>query len=128
MLLKSIHARTASAWLQTCRSVCAGMNGGVRRFIVRTGLAISCLVTARFVPFLALLMALIGSFLTINVSLIFPVGVTLHACGVRIGVRQGTAWHCMHARVPPTCNLPHGYSGRPHAGALSPEAAQGDIP
>jgi solute carrier family 32 (vesicular inhibitory amino acid transporter) len=52
----------------------------VRRFIVRTGLAISCLVTARFVPFLALLMALIGSFLTINVSLIFPVGGTLHAC------------------------------------------------
>jgi hypothetical protein len=46
----------------------------VRRFIVRTGLAISCLVTAPFVPFLALLMALIGSFLTINVSLIFPVG------------------------------------------------------
>ena len=60
--------------------VIAGLNGGVRRFIVRTGLAISCLVTARFVPFLALLMALIGSFLTINVSLIFPVSGTLHTC------------------------------------------------
>jgi vesicular inhibitory amino acid transporter len=54
------------------KRVTPGLNGGVRRFIVRTGLAISCLVTARFVPFLALLMALIGSFLTINVSLIFP--------------------------------------------------------
>lgn len=46
----------------------------MRRLVVRTGLAVSCLITARFVPFLALLMALIGSFLTINVSLIFPVG------------------------------------------------------
>lgn len=52
--------------------VTPGLPGAVRRLIVRTGLAVSCLVTARFVSFLALLMALIGSFLTINVSLIFP--------------------------------------------------------
>ena len=79
------HGRqsTASGQLQYYLIMAAGLNGGVRRFIVRTGLAISCLVTARFVPFLALLMALIGSFLTINVSLIFPVGSTLHACSIQ---------------------------------------------
>ena len=77
--------------------VIAGLNGGVRRFIVRTGLAISCLVTARFVPFLALLMALIGSFLTINVSLIFPVGGTCKTCMLPpMFLRQGvTCSGCM---------------------------------
>ena len=83
--------------------VIAGLNGGVRRFIVRTGLAISCLVTARFVPFLALLMALIGSFLTINVSLIFPVGGTTHACSSRQFAphQENACCGCMPERISP---------------------------
>lgn len=63
----------------------------MRRFIVRTALAISCLITARVVPFLALLMALIGSFLTINVSLIFPVRAAADMCAwlPAIALRSG---------------------------------------
>ncbi len=38
----------------------AGVPAGVRRFTVRTGLALGALATARFVPFLGLVMALIG--------------------------------------------------------------------
>lgn len=40
--------------------------------MIRTGLALAMLAAARFCPFLSLLMALIGSFLTVNVSLIYP--------------------------------------------------------
>ena len=39
---------------------CAGVSPGVRRFVVRTSLALGALLTARFVPFLGLVMALIG--------------------------------------------------------------------
>ena len=46
---------------------CAGLSVGSRRFAVRTALALGALLTARFVPFLGLVMALIGSFLTIAV-------------------------------------------------------------
>jgi len=42
------------------------------RLVIRTGLALAMLAAARFCPFLSLLMALIGSFLTVNVSLIYP--------------------------------------------------------
>jgi hypothetical protein len=50
----------------------AGAPAGVRRFAVRTLMAAGCLAAARFVPFLAYVMSLIGSFLTISVSVIFP--------------------------------------------------------
>ncbi|EIE22996.1 hypothetical protein COCSUDRAFT_15642, partial [Coccomyxa subellipsoidea C-169] len=53
-------------------SVTQGFPAGLRRFAVRTVMAAGCLVAARFVPFLAYVMALIGSFLTISVSVIFP--------------------------------------------------------
>ena len=43
-----------------CGHAPAGLPHGVRRFIVRTGLALGALITARFVPFLGLVMALIG--------------------------------------------------------------------
>ena len=49
----------------------------MRRFIVRTLLACGCLAAARFVPFLAFFMSLIGSFLTIAVSVVLPVSVHL---------------------------------------------------
>lgn len=52
--------------------VAAGTPIRAKRLAVRTGLALSMLAAARFCPFLSLLMALIGSFLTVNVSLIFP--------------------------------------------------------
>ena len=44
---------------------------------MRTLLACGCLAAARFVPFLAFFMSLIGSFLTIAVSVILPVSVHL---------------------------------------------------
>lgn len=50
----------------------AGVSPRVKQLAVRTFLALSMLAAARFCPFLSLLMALIGSFLTVNVSLIFP--------------------------------------------------------
>ncbi|CAL8465508.1 g5044 [Coccomyxa elongata] len=49
-----------------------GVPAGLRRFAVRTAMAGGCLAAARFVPFLAYVMSLIGSFLTISVSVIFP--------------------------------------------------------
>ncbi|KAK9903315.1 hypothetical protein WJX75_002640 [Coccomyxa subellipsoidea] len=53
-------------------TVTPGAPAGVRRFAVRTLMAAGCLAAARFVPFLAYVMSLIGSFLTISVSVIFP--------------------------------------------------------
>lgn len=55
----------------------AGVPAGVRRFVVRTLLACLCLAAARYVPFLAYFMSLIGSFLTIGVSVILPVSLHL---------------------------------------------------
>lgn len=42
---------------------------------MRTGLAFACLGTACCVPFLALVMSLIGSLLTIGASIILPVAI-----------------------------------------------------
>ena len=53
----------------------AGLSAGARRFSVRTALALGALLIARFVPFLGLVMALIGSFLTIAVRC------ASHRCG-----------------------------------------------
>ena len=40
--------------------------------LVRTALAIAVLMAARSLPFLAQVMALVGSFMTISVSVTFP--------------------------------------------------------
>ena len=44
----------------------AGFPASPRRFIIRTGLAVSCLIVAKSIPGFSLLMALIGSFLTVG--------------------------------------------------------------
>ncbi|KAK9826368.1 hypothetical protein WJX81_002972 [Elliptochloris bilobata] len=50
-----------------------------RRLAVRTSIGLATLALARYVPFLAYFMALIGSLLTVSVSIIFPA-----ACHLRI--------------------------------------------
>ena len=57
---------------QMDRIMSVGLSAGSRRFTVRTGLALGALLIARFVPFLGLVMALIGSFLTIAVRCALP--------------------------------------------------------
>lgn len=54
---------------------CAEMSEGVRRILVRTAMALGCLGTACYVPFLALVMSLIGSLLTIGTAIILPVAI-----------------------------------------------------
>ena len=44
---------------------------------MRTVLACACLAAARYVPFLAYFMSLIGSFLTIAVSVVLPISLHL---------------------------------------------------
>ena len=44
---------------------------------MRTALALACLAAARYVPFLAYFMSLIGSFLTIAVSVVLPISLHL---------------------------------------------------
>ena len=44
---------------------------------MRTLLACACLAAARYVPFLAYFMSLIGSFLTIAVSVVLPISLHL---------------------------------------------------
>ena len=44
---------------------------------MRTLLAFACLAAARYVPFLAYFMSLIGSFLTIAVSVVLPISLHL---------------------------------------------------
>ncbi len=51
------------------------MSEGVRRILVRTAIAFGCLGTACYVPFLALVMSLIGSLLTIGTAIILPVAI-----------------------------------------------------
>ena len=53
----------------------AGMSDSARRILVRTSMAFACLGAACCVPFLALVMSLIGSFLTIGSSIILPVAI-----------------------------------------------------
>eukprot|EP01026_Neomeris_dumetosa_P021491 TRINITY_DN1877_c0_g1_i17.p3 TRINITY_DN1877_c0_g1~~TRINITY_DN1877_c0_g1_i17.p3 ORF type:complete len:125 (-),score=18.21 TRINITY_DN1877_c0_g1_i17:310-684(-) len=51
-----------------------------------------CLTAARFVPFLAYLMALVGSFLTMGVSVIFPVICHQKLYGSRLS-REQQLWN-----------------------------------
>ena len=53
----------------------AGLSDGARRLVVRTGLALFCLLVACNVPFLALLMSLIGSLFTIGTAILLPVAI-----------------------------------------------------
>ena len=75
----------------------AGVPAGLRRWAVRTALAGACLVAARFVPFLAYVMSLIGSFLTISVSVIFPA-----AC--HLSIFQASAWPSVLYARSPSCS------------------------
>ncbi len=50
----------------------AGAPAGARRLAVRTAIGLATLGMARYVPFLAYFMSLIGSLLTVSVSIIFP--------------------------------------------------------
>ena len=47
-------------------------DGPIKARVMRTGLGLGALVTAAKVPFFAVVMSLIGSFLTLTVSVIFP--------------------------------------------------------
>ena len=73
--------------LRSCVCMQAGLPAGLRRWAVRTALACICLMAARFVPFLAYVMSLIGSFLTISVSVIFPA-----ACHLSIFQARARTW------------------------------------
>ena len=59
---------------------------------MRTVLAIACLMAARFVPFLAYVMSLIGSFLTISVSVIFPAACHLSIFQARMHAVWTPVW------------------------------------
>jgi vesicular inhibitory amino acid transporter len=50
----------------------AGATTPLNRVVVRTVLALAMLMAARSLPFLAYVMALVGSFMTISVSVTFP--------------------------------------------------------
>ncbi len=58
---------------------------------LRTGVAIAILIAARSLPFLAYLMALVGSFMTISVSVTFPA--LCHLVGATRGARAGALRH-----------------------------------
>lgn len=50
----------------------AGSPAGIGRLALRTGLSIAILLAAKSLPFLAYVMALVGSFMTVSVSVTFP--------------------------------------------------------
>lgn len=60
------------------------------RLLTRTALAIGILLAARSVPFLGQVMALVGSFLTISVSVTFPP--LCHQVGVEVEMEEGGLW------------------------------------
>lgn len=65
----------------TLEPVCAAVTGsgiagflpgGLRKFSLRTALAIGTLFSAMYVPYLAVVMSLIGSVLTVSISVLLP--------------------------------------------------------
>lgn len=73
----------------------AGVPSSLRRWAARTAVAVACLAAARFVPFLAYVMSLIGSFLTISVSVIFPAACHLRIFQVLLGLCVALrCWEC----------------------------------
>ncbi|KAG2499329.1 hypothetical protein HYH03_002906 [Edaphochlamys debaryana] len=65
------------------QGVVPGGRQGLMRLLARTGLAVAILMAARSLPFLAHLMALVGSFMTISVSVTFPPMCHQILCGHR---------------------------------------------
>ena len=61
-----------SVWLQGQRGRAAWKNSRLPAKVTRTGLGLGALVLATKVPFFGYVMAVIGSFLTLTVSVIFP--------------------------------------------------------
>ncbi|GLC35800.1 hypothetical protein PLESTB_000495600 [Pleodorina starrii] len=84
------------------QGVVPGGNAGLTRLLVRTGLAIAILMAARSLPFLAHLMALVGSFMTISVSVTFPPLCHQVLCGDRNGPLR-TAWNYFIAALGLLC-------------------------
>ena len=55
--------------------------GAFRRFSIRNLLAVGTLVSAMYVPYLAMVMSLIGSVLTISISVVLPAVFHIVLCG-----------------------------------------------
>ncbi|KXZ56682.1 hypothetical protein GPECTOR_1g614 [Gonium pectorale] len=79
-----------------------GGRQGLMRLVLRTGLAIAILMAARSLPFLAHLMALVGSFMTISVSVTFPPLCHQVLCGDKNGPLR-TAWNYFVALLGLVC-------------------------
>ncbi|GIL72720.1 hypothetical protein Vretifemale_3019 [Volvox reticuliferus] len=84
------------------QSVVPGGQQGLIRLVVRTALGIAILAAARSLPFLAHLMALVGSFMTISVSVTFPPLCHQVLCGDRNGPLR-TAWNYFVALLGLVC-------------------------
>ncbi|GFR41259.1 hypothetical protein Agub_g1934 [Astrephomene gubernaculifera] len=84
------------------QSVVPGGRQGFMRLVARTALAIAILMAARSLPFLAHLMALVGSFMTISVSVTFPPLCHQVLCGERNGPLR-TAWNYFVALLGLVC-------------------------
>lgn len=69
-----------------------GGREGLMRVVVRSAVAVAILMAARSLPFLAYVMALVGSFMTISVSVTFPPICHQVLCGATNGPAR-TAWN-----------------------------------
>jgi len=82
----------------------ANASSGLPRLAVRTAVAVAILLAARSLPFLAPFMALVGSFMTISVSVTFPALCNLILC--REGMTAGRkAWNYFVALLGVTCTV-----------------------
>lgn len=88
LVMKEVCARHHHSIVRNVGRLRPGAPAGARRFAVRTSIGLATLALARYVPFLAYVMAFIGSLLTVSVSIIFPAACHLsifqarHAPGV----------------------------------------------
>ncbi len=86
------------------QGVVPGGRTGVTRLLVRTGLAVAILLAARSLPFLAYVMALVGSFLTISVSVTLPPLCNQILCGDKNGPLK-SAWNYFVALLGLGCTI-----------------------
>eukprot|EP00199_Chlamydomonas_sp_CCMP681_P000942 CAMPEP_0119103356 /NCGR_PEP_ID=MMETSP1180-20130426/1798_1 /TAXON_ID=3052 ORGANISM="Chlamydomonas cf sp, Strain CCMP681" /NCGR_SAMPLE_ID=MMETSP1180 /ASSEMBLY_ACC=CAM_ASM_000741 /LENGTH=441 /DNA_ID=CAMNT_0007087827 /DNA_START=206 /DNA_END=1531 /DNA_ORIENTATION=- len=77
---------------------------GLPRLAVRTAVSIAILMAARSMPFLAYVMALVGSFMTISVSVTFPALCHLILCS-KTSSSGKKAWNWFVAGLGLTCTL-----------------------
>ena len=81
----SMHQTSSQHSAQNVGRLRPGAPAGARRFAVRTSIGLATLALARYVPFLAYVMAFIGSLLTVSVSIIFPAACHLSIFQARHG-------------------------------------------